>query len=254
MTYYNNFAKLNTDFLNSQAGWFNNFTSFMPSNISWQMPLFFNWNFDLSSINFTKFFSANLWNTSFQQNYNFNFNNNTLFSNYNFTTPTIGDTFTSSKKGSTSLQLRLADTAKSYLGKVNSDAEGNRLFSGGTKQPWCADFVSHVTKETFGSKLPSTFKSFSSVSGLRQWGENNGCYSEVPSSGKADFIAQNVKVGDIMIEKDGGKSHTGIVTKVNSDGSFETVEGNCGNKVATQHYTANSPTLSGFISLERYTA
>ena len=55
-----------------------------------------------------------------------------------------------------------------------------------------------------------------------------------------------------MIEKNGGKSHTGIVTKVNSDGSFEVVEGNCSNKVAIQKYKATSPTLSGFISMDKY--
>ena len=259
MTVYDNFAKFNTDYLTAQTNWFSGFTSFMPANFTFQMPSLFNWNFpplpsfDLSSLDFSKIFQTN-WDT---QSINYNFNNNfgNVFSGYNFSTPEIGDTFTSTRrKSSTSLQLNLADKAKSYLGRVNSDAEGNRLFSNGVNQPWCADFVSHVTKETFGSRLPSSFKNFSSVSSLRQWGRNNGCYSEVPTSGKADFIAQNVKVGDIMIEKDGGKSHTGIVTKVNSDGSFETVEGNCGNKVATQHYTADSPTLSGFISLDRYTA
>ena len=55
-----------------------------------------------------------------------------------------------------------------------------------------------------------------------------------------------------MIEKRGGKSHTGIVTKVNPDGSFETVEGNTSNSVGARKYSANSPTLSGFISLEQY--
>ena len=55
-----------------------------------------------------------------------------------------------------------------------------------------------------------------------------------------------------MIEKKTGKSHTGIVKKVNADGSFETVEGNCSNSVTTRTYAANSPTLSGFISLEQY--
>ena len=254
MTVYDNFAKLNTDYLTAQTNWFSGFTSFMPANFTFQMPSLFGWSFpplpsfNFSSLDFSKIFPVN-WDT---QSINYSFDN--IFNNYNFNMPTIGDTFTRSTKNSTSLQLSLADKAKSYLGKVNSDAEGNRLFSNGKSQAWCADFVSYVTKETFGSKLPSSFKNFSSVSSLRQWGKNNGCYSEVPASGKADFIAKNVKVGDIMIEKDGGKSHAGIVTKVNSDGSFETVEGNCGNKVAIQHYTADSLTLSGFISLDKYAA
>ena len=252
MTYDKYWQKFNTDYLNTGNNWFNNWTSFMPANFSWQMPALFSFDFmpDLSKIDFTKLFSTNLWNTPQY----FDYSSNNIFENYTFNTPTIGDTFYSSRKKNNSLQLRLVDRAKSYLGKVNSDAEGNRLFSGGRNQPWCADFVSSVTKETFGSRLPASFKKFSSVSELRSWGQSNGCYSTVPSAGKAEFIAQNVRVGDIMIEKKGGKSHTGIVTKVNPDGSFETVEGNCGNKVAARHYSADSPTLSGFISLDRYTA
>ncbi len=150
------------------------------------------------------------------------------------------------------LQLDLVNNAMSWVGKVNNDATGNRLFSGGVSQHWCADFVTWNTRKTFGSKLPSSFGS-SSVAGLRDWGESNNCYIDTTAvSNKSDFIAQNVKPGDIMIEKRGGKSHTGIVTKVNSDGSFETVEGNTSNKVGTRKYSANSSTLSGFVSLDKY--
>lgn len=264
MSIVDNFAKFNTEYLNSQNNWFNNLTSFMPVNFGWQMPSLFDWSFmqfpKPNCLNFSDFFANNIWNMSFNQSINYSFNNNfnngfnNIFSNYTFTMPTIGDTFTPSKKGGSSLQLSFVNKAKSYVNKVNSDKEGNRLFSNGKSQAWCADFVSFNAKETFGNRLPSSFKHFSSVSELRDWGNDNDCYLKVPSSNRADFIAQNVKVGDIMIEKDGGKSHTGIVTKVNSDGSFETVEGNCGNKVAIQTYKPDSKTLSGFISLEKYSA
>ena len=153
-----------------------------------------------------------------------------------------------------SLQNDLVQNALFYVGKVNSDREGNRLFSGGKNQAWCADFVTSVARDTFGSKLPSSFGS-SSVSGLQSWGRSHDCYLDVASaSDKADCIAQNVKAGDIMIENRGGKRHTGFVTKVYPDGSFETVEGNCSNKVKTRRYSANSSTLSGFITLDRYVA
>lgn len=260
MTITDNFTKLNTEYLNSQNNWLNNLSSFLPVNFGWKMPPLFDWSFiqfhKPNYLNFSDFFSNNIWNTSFNQNMNYNFNSNlsNVFDNYTFTMSPIGDTFTPSKKESTSLQLSFANKAKSYINKVNSDQEGNRLFSSGKSQAWCADFVSFNAIETFGNKLPSSFRHFSSVSELRNWGDNNNCYLKVPSDNRADFIAQNVKIGDIMIEKDGGKSHTGIVTKVNSDGSFETVEGNCGNKVATRTYEPNSKTLSGFISLEKYSA
>ena len=152
------------------------------------------------------------------------------------------------------LQLDLAQNAYSYVGKVNSDKAGNRLFSNGVSQAWCADFVTYVTKQTFGDKLPSSFGS-SSVSGLRSWAENNGCYIPMTSSGKQNFIKTNVRVGDIMVEKRNGKSHTGIVKEIAPDGSwFKVVEGNSSNKVQTVTYAANSSTLSGFISLDKYCA
>ena len=187
---------------------------------------------------------SNIWNYSYI--------NTPTFDTFSWSKTPANIKRSTKKKESTSLQLDLVRKAKSYVGKVNSDAEGNRLFSpNGTRQAWCADFVTSVTKDTFGSALPSSFGS-SSVSGLRSWAENNDCYLAMPSNNKAEFIRKNVKVGDIMIEKAGGKSHTGIVTKVNSDGSFETVEGNCSNSVAARTYTADSATLSGFISLEEY--
>lgn len=162
---------------------------------------------------------------------------------------------TISKRASTgSLQLDLAQNAFAYVGKVNSDREGNRLFSNGSRQAWCADFVTYVTKDTFGNRLPSDFGS-SSVSGLRDWASRNDCYFNVPTSNRKSFIKENVHVGDIMIEKRNGKSHTGIVKEVADDGSwFKVVEGNSSNKVQTVTYAANSSTLSGFISLDKYCA
>lgn len=263
MTFYNNFQNLNMSYIsNGLNNWFTPsfgmFNQFMPFN--WNMPSLF--NFDLMPFNFSQMFSWNspIWNNSFVSftapDINLNRNNN-IFSGSNFySAPQIGDTFSRTStnvKINSSIKMNLVERAKSYVGKVNSDSEGNRLFSRGLNQPWCADFVSYNLKQTYGNRLPS-FTHFSSVNGLREWGEKNGCYRKVPSSGKASYIAQNIKPGDIMIEKNGGKSHTGIVTKVNSDGSFETVEGNCSNKVAVQRYNADSPTLSGFISLDKYTA
>lgn len=232
-----------------------NMGNFMPyqsfqSLNSFQQPISNYQNTDFlspSSFSASNFnYSGNLWNQAgFNTMPSFNFDS---FSPSNARI----NTDKNSNKKATSLQLKLVSKAKSYIGKVNSDAEGNRLFSpNGTSQAWCADFVTYNTKATFGNKLPQSFGS-SSVSGLRSWAESNDCYLKVPSSGKAEYISKNIKPGDIMIEKSGGKSHTGIVTKVNSDGSFETVEGNCSNKVKTMKYSANSSTLSGFISLAKY--
>ena len=144
-----------------------------------------------------------------------------------------------------------AQMGSSFVGVINSDAQGNAEFSpGGVSQAWCADFVTSITKRAYeakGMQVPSGCGS-SAVAGLRSWGQSNNVYLDTASnSNKANAIAQNVKPGDIMIQERNGASHTGIVTKVYSDGSFDTVEGNSSDAVKARHYTADSSVLSGFV-------
>ena len=159
---------------------------------------------------------------------------------------------------------RMVENATHYVGKVNDDATGNKLFSGGVDRQWCADFATAISKESFGSKLPANFGKAkrngvsygtSQVYGLMYWAQDNDCYLGLPQNkgaqAKAGFIAQNVKPGDLMIQKENGASHTGVVTKVNADGSFETVEGNCSDSVKTCHYKADDSKLTGFVSMGR---
>lgn len=145
----------------------------------------------------------------------------------------------------------LVQNAKSYLGFKESD-NSYKLFTNGRKEAWCADFVSYVVKDTCkktGKASPKGFGS-SSVEGLRQWGKNNGCYLETASSAnKTEKIKNNVKAGDVIIFKENGKSHTGIVKHVDSNGKITTIEGNTSNKVAERTYSANNNTISGFIQL-----
>lgn len=246
-TFFNNCScGLNNMFMpfNSFSFNFNNFFSFQPtfnSFFSWgaqpslfQMPqMTFDWN----NVN-----TVSLWNQT-----PMTFNSNL----------SIGDTFKRSSSPVTRLtgplQSQLAQKASSYVGKVNSDSEGNRLFSRNQNRPWCSDFVSTVVHDVYGSKLPSSFPpSLCSVASLRSWGESNNRFLKLPASNKADFIAQNVKAGDIMIiTRPAGKhGHTAIVTKVNSDGSFETVGGNESNSVKQRTRTYKTEHLAGFISMD----
>lgn len=105
--------------------------------------------------------------------------------------------------------------------------------------PWCAYFVSAMFERHGGSPWGHE----GAVSGIQQWGQENGHYF--------DRHAGVPRRGDVMIEKRGGKSHTGIVTSVtdNGDGtySFTTIEGNTSDSVHTRHYTSDSSTLSGFV-------
>lgn len=141
-------------------------------------------------------------------------------------------------------------TANKYLGYNESD-NSYKLFTKGKSHAWCADFVSHVVKESCqksGKSIPAGFGS-SSVEGLRQWGKNNGCYLQTAgASNKSQLISQNVKKGDVIIFKENGRSHTGIVTSI-ENGKIHTTEGNTSNKVAQRSYALNDNTISGFVQV-----
>lgn len=135
----------------------------------------------------------------------------------------------------------IVDTAMKYLGY--NESNGSYLkFTNGDKIAWCAAFVTYVVKETLGSDTPSGFGS-NAVSDLRDWGKANGRYIS-----RSQW--SQVKPGDIMIQKENGASHTGIVTKVDPDGTIHTIEGNTSNMVAERTYKPGSSgynKISGFV-------
>ena len=135
----------------------------------------------------------------------------------------------------------IVDTAMKYLGY--NESNGSYLkFTNGDEIAWCAAFVTYVVKETLGSDTPSGFGS-NAVSGLRDWGKANGRYISISQWSQ-------VKPGDIMIQKENGASHTGIVTKVDPDGTIHTIEGNTSNMVAERTYKPGNSgynKISGFV-------
>ena len=135
----------------------------------------------------------------------------------------------------------IVDTAMKYLGYKESN--GSYLkFTQGRVEAWCADFVTYVVKETLGSDTPAGFGS-AAVSGLRDWGKANGRYISISQWSQ-------VKPGDIMIQKSNGASHTGIVTKVDPDGTIHTIEGNTSDMVAERTYKPGNSgynKISGFV-------
>ena len=148
----------------------------------------------------------------------------------------------------------LVNYSHNFLGKVNSDTEGNRLFSGGKNQDWCADFVTSCVKNVYGNNAPSWFGS-SRVYYLKEQARQHNAYLELPSANKANFIAQNIKPGDIMVQlrspTGNSSGHTGIVETVNSDGSFTVISGNSGKinggQVKRERHSPNERILRGFI-------
>lgn len=152
--------------------------------------------------------------------------------------------------GSSEFGNAVASIAQSYVGKL-SEADGSYLqVTGGRAEHWCADFVTYVVSKAC-EQTGKSLNGFGSpaVANLRAWGEANGCYGSIDgmsSSQKAQWIVNNVKPGDVMIMQN-NSSHTGIVTKVYSDGSFDTVEGNTSDQCLNRHYSANEARLSGFV-------
>ena len=151
----------------------------------------------------------------------------------------------------------IINSASSYYGIVNNDAQGNLLFTNGAKESWCAATVTSIFNDLCGDKLPDDFGA-RSVETMQKWGINHKLYTETSTMKKADrqkWILENVKPGDIFVLKRNGESHVGIVTKVyeeNGKVMFESYEGNYSNKFSKVTRSSESITLSGFISMQQY--
>jgi len=119
-------------------------------------------------------------------------------------------------------------------------------------EEWCTDFVTYVVNEAYrkeGKKVPDGFGTHD-VRTMKRWAIRNGCFINTANkSQKGKFISENIKPGDIMIINENNYSHTGFVTKVDSDGIIHTIEGNRDDRVKEYHYSPDYPNLSGFIRL-----
>ncbi len=180
---------------------------------------------------------------------------------------TSSDVFISSNKfGVGDVNQKMINKAKSYIGKVNSSAEGNRLFSPAGYQNtswykkygrwgWCCDFAVSCAKQALGNKYPRNMIT-SSPAGLADAADKNGAYLRVPASNKNSWLAQNIKPGDIIYMKGKGDSgkHIAVVESVGADGRIKAVSGNLGGKVKSVNYNINTSGIYGFISLGRLSA
>jgi len=146
-------------------------------------------------------------------------------------------------------------TAKKYMGYNEADGSSRRISRSGE---WCADFIKYVLDETYASKGLKTPSGLHKewdmphlrVENIKNWGIKKGMYLDIAhQSNRAKTITDNVKVGDILILRENRASHTGFVTKIYPDGSFDTIEGNRNDKVSTGHYSANHRDISGFVQV-----
>ena len=131
--------------------------------------------------------------------------------------------------------------AESQLGVSEQNNPGAvRGYSNGRWQAWCADFVSTALKKTGGSAMGHQ----SSVAGILKWGKDNGKF--IPTS-QAKSNPGMLREGDVVVWKQNGKSHVGLVTGVNKDGTFNTIEGNTSDRVARRKHSFNDRGLTGFV-------
>lgn len=147
----------------------------------------------------------------------------------------------------------LVALASKYMGKNESDGS-YKMFTNGRTESWCADFVTYVVKEYAkenGMKVADGFGS-PAVSNLMGWAQKNGVFdntSQMSDKEKLNYSQKNLSVGDVIIWKSNGASHTGIVKSINSDGTFTTVEGNSSDQVKSNKKSIYDKGLTGFIKL-----
>ena len=182
--------------------------------------------------------SAEMQNKAFGNNYrpevSYNSNN---FSGYGFPkNSTVNpDSIISEGTAANAAKIALGE-----IGKNESDGSYHK-YTNGRNESWCTDFVNWSFKQANGGKTPWG-ENFTSVQQLMNWGITNNKFSKQKDG-------NGVKVGDIAIFKDNGRSHTGIVTKVDQNGIIHTIEGNTSNKVAERQYKPGDSHLTGFVKM-----
>ncbi len=246
-----------------QPNYFGNF--FMPySQMPQYYPSLFAFNNQYNPFNF---YQNNLYNNCFNYNpVNYTFNPGFLspnYSNANSNANYSNNIFRSVSQNN-NIQLTesipvkrdglggvVSSTAKSYVGKVNNDAEGNRLFSGGKCQAWCQDFVSSILRKTT-KNLPKLMTTTSSPVAFKDKAKEIGCYKSVPTANRTEWASKNIHKGDVLVKKGSGKSglHVAIVDRV-ENGKIYATSGNSSNAVKNSTYDIRKGDIYGVVDIQK---
>ena len=200
----------------------------MPVMPSFQMPSLFN---------FFNAFSAPVQMPTF----NFGTFGTNVRANFNYTCKT--------SQASKALNLAASQIGVREIGSTNNGAEVNKYrFGKADGNPWCASFVSWCYGAGQNGNNKKTFGYDASTQSIRRKAERAGFYA-TKQSGYAP------KPGDLAIWKyNNASGHVGIISKINQDGSFEVIEGNCQNKVQKTTRTMASANLHGFVKMDEWLA
>lgn len=152
-----------------------------------------------------------------------------------------------SNKAQNAVSLATSQIGVSENGTSN-DSIDIRRYKNGSKDsnPWCASFVSWCYGRGQNGNNAKTFGYDASTQSIRSKAINAGKYS----SKTTGYVPQ---VGDIaMWRYNSSSGHVGIVSKVNPDGTFETIEGNCDNKVQKVTRSRSSEGFDGFVRMNEW--
>lgn len=237
--------------------------TFNSNPVSFSTPSF--QGFSLPALNMPLFNGFAGFNNIFSSSFNFNFG---MFGANNYATnlnlfPALGQqTFTfgsfgtnvrssrvalTSDKARNAVQLALSEIGTAENGHSNNSAGVNKYRGGSANGvAWCASFVSWCYGQGQNSNNAKTFGYTASSQEIKNKAMKAGYYSDKNSGYKP-------VAGDIAVwtyTKDSG--HVGIVSKVYDDGSFDIVEGNCGDKVQKVHRSRNTKDLTGFVRMNEW--
>ena len=152
-----------------------------------------------------------------------------------------------SDKLSNALNLAESQVGVSEVAGSNNGKEVNKYRNGkadGT--PWCASFISWCFGQGQKASNNKTFGYETNTQNIRRKAEKAGCYAK-----KEDNYQP--KVGDLAMWKYSScTGHIGIISKVNNDGSFEVIEGNCADQVRKVTRTRSAEGFHGFVKMNEW--
>lgn len=142
--------------------------------------------------------------------------------------------------------LKYDDKNESQMASIMKSA-GSRYDPG----LWCADFVSHVLKETYGQNgVPGDFLNTCSNTAycptILSWAQGNGSWSK---------STDGVQAGDLVLfdwNGDGKPDHVGFYISNNGGGSVNTIEGNTSGAAGSSCVEAkkrSTSTILGYVKL-----
>lgn len=148
---------------------------------------------------------------------------------------------------SNAISLAKSQIGVTENGNSNNSAEVNKYrFGKANGNPWCASFVSWCYGQGQNGNNKQTFGFDESTQNIRRKAEKAGKYSTKTSGYKP-------QVGDLAVWKYSENSgHVGIISKINNDGSFQVVEGNCGNAVQETTRSMKTQGLHGFVRMNEW--